>query len=118
VCYESKTSKNLKEKEGNTQPPQIPLKGMTKLGTRGPLLLNLLQFERMNSLFSSFMIFWILIEWIKILINYYKKRLQESWSSKDPTWGEESSVLAQNCQESPLFCDGPAKNQQTKLIRL
>jgi hypothetical protein len=47
-----------------------------------------------------------------------QKRLLESWSSKGPTWGEESSILAQKSSNSPLFCDGPAKNQQTKLIRL
>jgi hypothetical protein len=45
---------------------------MKKLGTKGPLLLSLLQFERMTLSFSLFMI-WILIEWINMLTNYYKR---------------------------------------------
>jgi hypothetical protein len=91
---------------------------MTKLATRGPLLLNLLHFERMNFFFLYYDFFWILIEWIKYTNQLLQKRLLESWSSKGPTWGEESSILVQNRQDSPLFCDGPAKNQQTKFIRL
>jgi len=106
----------LKKIKGSTQPPSIPLKGMTKLGTGGPLLLMPITLREDEFSFSLFR-FWIL-RMDQANNQLLQKRLLKSWSSKGPTWGRKYLVLVQNCQSSPLFCDGPAKNQQTKLIRL
>jgi hypothetical protein len=90
---------------------------MTKLGTRGPLLLMPITLREDELSFSLFLILdpYRMDQYTNQLL---QKRLLESWSSKDPTWGGKPSILVQNRQNSPLFCNGPAKNQLTELIRL
>jgi hypothetical protein len=89
---------------------------MTKLGTKGPLLLMPITLRENEFSFSLFMIL-DPYRMDQIINNNYKEDFLKSWSSKGPTWGRKSSVLLQIRQSSPLFCDGPAKNQQRKMIR-